>query len=120
MAALALGMRCIALAAEADPALLEATRRTFPNLVTLPQVELVTGEVFAKVLRRRQFSAILVARDLRAREIPASTWHEVGSPTPGHINLSTYIAFQLNFVPRLPAFRSSPSSRTSRAHRHRW
>ena len=59
-AALALGLRCIVLAAECDPALRLAKQRFFPNMVEIERVEDLNVEMLRQVVQKRQFSAILV------------------------------------------------------------
>ena len=57
---LALGVRCIALAAEPDPVLREAKRKIFPNLVEVSAVRDIDEDLFHQVFARRRFSAILI------------------------------------------------------------
>ena len=58
--ALALGIRCVVLSAEADPDLRAAKAKIFPNLVEIDQVEQVNADILRRVIGRRDFSAILV------------------------------------------------------------
>ena len=74
-AALSLGLRCIILAAEIDPAIREAKARFFPNLVEIEKVEHIHVDMLTKVLRRRQFSAILAGG---------------GSPCQGNSSLNSH------------------------------
>ena len=60
IALLALGIRCIALSAEMDINLHQALASAFPNLVMISKVEDISAEHFAAVIKRRDFSSILV------------------------------------------------------------
>ena len=60
VAALALGLRCIAISAETDQALCDAKRRLFPNLVDIPSTELLGVGIFDKIFARRKIQAVLV------------------------------------------------------------
>ena len=60
IALLALGIRCIALSAEMDVGLHRALASAFPNLVMISQVEDISADHFAAVIKRRTFSSILI------------------------------------------------------------
>ena len=60
VALLALGVRCIAVSAEQDPAILPAVKQHFPHAVHVTSVEDLQGEDFLPVLQRRSFSAVLL------------------------------------------------------------
>ena len=58
--ALALGLRCIILSAEADPELRQAKAKYFPNVVNIDFVEQLDPAMLTKVIQRREIAAILV------------------------------------------------------------
>ena len=59
LALLALGVRCVVLAAEEDPEARQITETNFPNVVHVERVEEVTAVSLRPVLARRAFSCIL-------------------------------------------------------------
>ena len=59
-ALMALGLRCVAVAAEQDHTLRLATHTHFPNLVSVSSVEELTGKDFREVLQRRSFTAVVI------------------------------------------------------------
>ena len=75
VALLALGVRCIAVAAEQQKDLWPAVQRSFPHLIHVKEVEALRGIDFLPVLKRRQFSTILVGG---------------GSPCQGNSSLNTH------------------------------
>ena len=60
VALLSLGIRFVAVSAEVDRRLVEATAANLPNVVHAERVEDVDSSVFQQVLARRKFSAIVV------------------------------------------------------------
>ena len=73
IALLALGVRCIAVSAESQSCLLPAVQKHFPHVVHANSVEALRGVDFLPVLRRRQFSAILVGGGRLVKATAAST-----------------------------------------------
>ena len=67
VATIALGMRCIAVAVEADEHLRTASEECFPNLVTLPHVQDFKADMLGPLLARRQIEAFLVGGKLGNR-----------------------------------------------------
>ena len=68
VALLALGVRCIALAAEQQENLQATVKMHFPHVVHATSVEDLKAEIFLPVLHRRKFSAIIIGGDHHAKE----------------------------------------------------
>jgi hypothetical protein len=60
LALLALGVRCIVVAAESSLKVAHAARVNFPNIVHVESVEAIRAVDFIPVLRRRRFKGILI------------------------------------------------------------
>ena len=73
IALLALGVRCIAVSAESQGNLWPAVQKHFPHLVHVDSVEALKGEAFLPVLKRRQFSAVLIGGGRLVKATAAST-----------------------------------------------
>ena len=90
VALLALGVRCIAVSAEQDATILPSVQQHFPHVVHTETVESLKGEDFLPVLRRREFSAILLGggspcQGNSSLNLGRRGWQDTRSQQPLHL-----------------------------------